>query len=136
VQFAAHLTLSGAFLLLSIVVGLIASPTGAPLLLAFLGLGMVFGEDRPVGIRLDNHVAAHVIGSLAVAIIQFDGRLRTISGTSGWPPGRRLLLANLGVVVTSAPTGIAAHAVLKLDWLGSLLIATRRLDRRSRPACR
>jgi cell volume regulation protein A len=123
VQFADQLILFGAFLLLlSVVVGLISSRIGAPLLLAFLGLGMFFGEDGPGGILFDNYFAAYVIGSLALAIILFDGGLRTDFGNfrlAAWPA---LLLASVGVVVTSALTGIAAHAWLELDWLESFLI--------------
>ena len=118
-----QLILLGAFLLLlSIFVGLVSSRIGAPLLLAFLGLGMFFGEDGPGGIFFDNYFAAYVIGSLALAIILFDGGLRTDFGNfrvAAWPA---LLLASVGVVVTSALTGVAAHFLLGLGWIESFLI--------------
>ena len=89
-----QLILLGAFLLLlSIFVGLVSSRIGAPLLLAFLGLGIFFGEDGPGGIFFDNYFAAYVIGSIALAIILFDGGLRTDFGNfrrAAWPA---LLLA-------------------------------------------
>jgi potassium/hydrogen antiporter len=123
VELAHHLILLGAFLLLlSIFVGLISSRIGAPLLLAFLGLGMFFGEDGPGGIFFDNYFAAYVIGSIALAIILFDGGLRTDFGNfwiAAWPA---LLLATVGVVVTSALTGVAAHLLLRLGWIESFLI--------------
>ena len=118
-----HLILLGAFLLLlSIFVGLVSSRIGAPLLLAFLGLGMFFGEDGPGGIFFDNYFAAYMIGSLALAIILFDGGLRTDFGSfrlAAWPA---LLLASVGVAVTSALTGIAARWLFELGWLESFLI--------------
>ena len=67
-ELANQLILLGAFLLLlSIFVGLVSSRVGAPLLLAFLALGMFFGEDGPGGIYFDNYFAAYVIGSMAPA---------------------------------------------------------------------
>jgi potassium/hydrogen antiporter len=118
-----HLILLGAFLLLlSIFVGLVSSRIGAPLLLAFLGLGMFFGEDGPGGIFFDNYFAAYVIGSIALAIILFDGGLRTDFANfreAAWPA---LLLASVGVVLTAALTGVAAHWLLQLGWIESFLI--------------
>ena len=89
-ELANQLILLGAFLLLlSIFVGLVSSRIGAPLLLAFLGLGMFFGEDGPGGIFFDNYFAAYMIGSIALAIIIFDGGLRTEFSNFRRPPGRR-----------------------------------------------
>jgi potassium/hydrogen antiporter len=109
-------------LLLSIFVGLVSSRIGAPLLLAFLGLGMFFGEDGPGGIFFDNYFAAYMIGSIALAIILFDGGLRTHLESfklAAWPA---LLLATVGVVLTAALTGVAAHALFGLGWIESFLI--------------
>jgi cell volume regulation protein A len=123
VELGNQLILLGAFLLLlSIFVGLISSRIGAPLLLAFLGLGMFFGEDGPGGILFENYFGAYVIGSIALAIILFDGGLRTDFGNfraAAWPA---LLLASVGVVVTSALTGAAARWLLGLGWTESFLI--------------
>ena len=122
-EFGNHLILLGAFLLLlSIFVGLVSSRVGAPLLLVFLGLGMFFGEDGPGGIFFDNYFAAYVIGSIALAIILFDGGLRTDLGNfrlAAWPA---LLLASVGVLVTAALTGVAAYWLLPLGWIESFLI--------------
>jgi potassium/hydrogen antiporter len=123
VELGNHLILLGAFLLLlSIFVGLVSSRIGAPLLLAFLALGMFFGEDGPGAIYFDNYFAAYVIGSIALAIILFDGGLRTDLGNfriAAWPA---LLLATVGVVVTAALTGVAAQWLLGLGWIESFLI--------------
>ena len=122
-ELANQLILLGAFLLLlSIFVGLVSSRIGAPLLLAFLGLGMFFGEDGPGNIYFDNYQAAFMIGSIALAIILFDGGLRTDFGNfrlAAWPA---LLLASVGVIVTAALTGVAAHWLLPLGWVESFLI--------------
>jgi cell volume regulation protein A len=123
VELAHHLILLGAFLLLlSIFVGLVSSRIGAPLLLAFLALGMFFGEDGPGGIYFDNYFAAYVIGSMALAIILFDGGLRTDWANFRIAAGPALLLASVGVAVTAALTGVAAHGLLGLDWIESFLL--------------
>jgi cell volume regulation protein A len=123
VELANQLILLGAFLLLlSIFVGLVSSRIGAPLLLAFLGLGMFFGEDGPGGIYFDNYFAAFAIGSMALAIILFDGGLRTDFANfriAAWPA---LVLATVGVAITAALTGVAAHWLLGLGRIESFLI--------------
>ena len=53
---------------------------------------MFFGEDGRGGIYFDNYFAAYVIGSIALAIILFDGGLRT-DFANFQAPGRALLLA-------------------------------------------
>ncbi len=120
-----HLILLGAFLLLlSIFVGLVSSRIGAPLLLAFLALGIFFGEDGPGGIFFENYFAAYMIGSIALAIILFDGGLRTEFANfraAAWPA---LLLATVGVAITAALTGLAAHLSLGLAWIESLLVGS------------
>ena len=50
---------------------------------------MFFGEDGLGGIYFDNYFAAYVIGSIALAIILFDGGLRTDFAISEWRPGPR-----------------------------------------------
>ncbi|MGH6899372.1 MAG: potassium/proton antiporter [Geminicoccaceae bacterium] len=124
-ELANNLILLGGFLLLlSIFVGLVSSRVGAPLLLAFLGLGIFFGEDGPGGIFFDNYFAAYTIGSIALAIILFDGGLRTEFGNfraAAWPS---FLLATVGVALTAALTAVAAQLLLGLGWIESLLIGS------------
>jgi cell volume regulation protein A len=124
-ELANQLILLGAFLLLlSIFVGLVSSRIGAPLLLAFLALGIFFGEEGPGGIFFDNYFAAYTIGSMALAIILFDGGLRTEFSNfrvAAWPA---FLLATVGVALTAALTAVAAQLFLGLGWIESLLIGS------------
>ncbi len=107
---AAHdfILLGGALGLLSIFAGLASERVGAPLLLVFLVLGMLAGEDGPGGIAFDDFGAAYLIGSVALAIILFEGGLKTersMIKLALWPG---LLLATLGVAMTTAIVGGAA----------------------------
>lgn len=111
-------------ILLSIFAGLVSSRIGAPLLLVFLALGMLAGEDGPGGIDFDDFEAAYTIGALSLAIVLFDGGLRTTVDTlrsASWPA---LLLATVGVALTAALTGVAAHFLFGLRWLESLLVGS------------
>jgi potassium/hydrogen antiporter len=125
VALANQLILLGSFLLLlSIFVGLVSSRVGAPLLLAFLALGIFFGEDGPGGIFFENYFAAYTIGSMALAIILFDGGLRTSFSNfrvAVWPS---FLLATVGVALTAVLTALAAQLLLGLGWIESLLIGS------------
>lgn len=95
---------------------------GLPVLVLFLMVGMLAGEDGPGGIAFDNAQIAHALGSLALAIILFDGGLQTplTSIKQVWKPAS--VLATLGVLVTSAITGIAAAYILDVSLFYGLLI--------------
>src|SRR6266446_3868750 len=70
--------LLGALLVLAgIMSSLVALRFGAPLLLVFLIVGMLAGEGGPGGIQFDDVRTTYVVGSIALALILFDGGLRT-----------------------------------------------------------
>ena len=70
--------LLGSLLVLAgILSSLVALRFGAPLLLVFLLVGMLAGEGGPGGIKFDDVGAAYMVGSIALALILFDGGLRT-----------------------------------------------------------
>src|SRR5262249_56000928 len=91
--------LFGALLVLAgIMSSLVAMRFGAPLLLVFLIVGMLAGEGGPVGIQFDDVRTTYVVGSIALALILFDGGLRTRFATfrtllppPATPPSRPLL---------------------------------------------
>src|SRR5260370_40265915 len=60
--------LGGVLGLLSIVAGLISRRVGAPMLLVFLALGMLAGEDGVLGIPYADFTSAYLIGSAALAV--------------------------------------------------------------------
>jgi cell volume regulation protein A len=123
------ITLANAFLLIGaalVIVGvfssLMASRFGAPLLLVFLVIGMLAGEDGPVGLRFDDYQLTYLVGSGALAIILFDGGLRTRLASFRGTLYPAVLLATLGVVVTAAIVGVAASYVLGIALAAGLLV--------------
>ena len=122
---AEHLILlTGALLIISIVAGAVSSRVGAPLLLVFLVLGMLVGEDGPGGVPFDDFEAAFFVGSMSLAIILFDGGFRTPMSAIrlSWKPATSL--ATVGVVITAAVTGLFAHYVFDASWLYAFAIGS------------
>ncbi len=114
--------LAGGLLAGSILVGVLSQRVGAPLMLAFLGLGMLMGEEGPGGVIFDDFRGGFLAASMALAVILFDGGLRTPIDTlrAGYKPA--VLLATIGVLITAGITGAAAALVLDSGWLHGLLI--------------
>lgn len=114
--------LSGFLIALSILASRLSSLFGLPLLIIFLALGMLAGEDGLLGIQFDDYSKAFLIGHLALAMILLDGGLRTRLKTFrvGFKPA--LSMATLGVFVTSGIVGVIATWVFELSLLEGLLI--------------
>ncbi|HXV26217.1 MAG TPA: potassium/proton antiporter [Alphaproteobacteria bacterium] len=123
---ASHqLILAGAALVaFSILLGQLSTRFGAPLLLVFLAIGMLAGEDGPGGILFSDYGAAFVIGSLALAVILFDGGLRTSRDTLRLALGPATVLASAGVVITALLVGLVAALLLDVSWPAALLIGS------------
>jgi len=113
---------AGVLLLLGIASSKFAARLGMPVLVLFLGVGMLAGSEGVGGIAFEDYGMANGIGSVALALILFDGGLRTslASVASAWRPA--LALSTVGVVLTSALTGGAAAVVLGLPPLLGLLL--------------
>ena len=114
--------LSGFLIALSVLASRLSSMVGLPLLLIFLGLGMLAGEEGVLGIQFDDYSLAFLIGHLALAMILLDGGLRTRLKTFrvGFKPA--LSLATFGVFVTSALVGVIAMWVFDLSLVQGLLV--------------
>ncbi len=115
--------LLGSLLVLAgIMSSLVALRFGAPLLLAFLVVGMLAGESGPGGIKFDDVETAYTVGSIALGLILFDGGLRTRFQTFRSVIGPAGVLATLGVLLTATLTAPAAMLTLGLSWTESLLL--------------
>ena len=90
--------LLGSLLVLAgILSSLIALRFGAPLLLLFLLLGMVAGG--PGGLEFSDVSATYAVGSIALALILFDGGLRTRFAAIRSVLAPAVTLATAGVIV-------------------------------------
>ncbi len=118
----AVLLLGSVLIIAGILSSLIATRFGAPMLLVFLGVGMLAGEDGPGRVHFSNYHLANQIGSLALSVILFDGGLRTRLAAFRGLFVPSLLLATVGVVITAALTGVAAHYLLAMEPAQSFLL--------------
>jgi potassium/hydrogen antiporter len=113
----------GALVILgSILSSVVTARLGVPLLLVFLGIGMLLGAEGPGGLVFENIPLAHLVGSVALAVILFDGGMRTPIRNFRIALKPALGLATVGVVLTSGLTGLFAYWWLGLSWLESLLL--------------
>ena len=94
---------------------------GLPLLVLFLLVGMLAGEDG-LGLAFDDASTAHALGTLALAMILFDGGLQTSFSSIKlvWKPAS--FLATFGVAITAGITGYAAAFILGVPSMVGLLI--------------
>lgn len=106
----------------STVTSLISQRIGTPLLLVFLAMGLLAGEDGLLGIDFDSGSVAYFIGSLSLAIILFDSGFATPISRYRRAGGPALVLATLGVVLTTGLVGFAAHLTFGIDWIRSLML--------------
>jgi len=115
--------LLGALLVLAgILSSLIAMRFGAPLLLIFLLVGVLAGESGPGGIEFNDVRLVYLVGSVALALILFDGGLRTRLVTFRSVLAPSAALATLGVFITAAVIAPAGMALLGLNWTEGLLL--------------
>jgi cell volume regulation protein A len=114
--------LSGLLLCLSIMAGVVSKRTGAPLLLAFLGVGVLFGQDGPGGIIFNDMQLSYTVCSFALAIILFDGGIHTPLRSFRHALRPAFSLATLGVLLTTGIAGGAIWYFLQIEPLQALLL--------------
>ncbi|WP_255000845.1 potassium/proton antiporter [Cyanobium sp. Alchichica 3B3-8F6] len=116
--------LAGVLLLLGITSSKFSARLGVPVLVLFLTVGMLAGSEGLGRIPFENYGLANSVGSVALALILFDGGLRTslASVQQVWKPA--LALSTVGVLLTALITGLAASWVLKLPMLPGLLLGS------------
>jgi potassium/hydrogen antiporter len=114
--------LGAVIILAGILSSLIALRFGAPLLLAFLVVGMLAGKAGPGGIHFDDVRLVYTVGSMALALILFDGGLRTRLQTFRSVLAPAGTLATVGVLLTAALTAPIAMFSLGLNVTEGLLV--------------
>ncbi len=109
-----HIVLVGAMLLfVAVMAGKVAYRFGAPALLLFLGVGMLFGWDF---ISFNSPELTQFIGMIALCIILFSGGMDTQFQEIKPIIAPGLVLATVGVILTALI--LAAFVALVAPWLG------------------
>lgn len=122
-----NILLIGAILLFfSIIAGKAGFRFGVPVLLLFLGVGMLFGSDG-LGIQFNNPQSAQFIGVIALSIILFSGGMDTKYTEIKPILGQGIVLATLGVMLTTLITGSFIYGVTGMFTHFSTLTFTESL---------
>ncbi len=111
-----------ALLVMSILASKLSSWLGVPVLLIFLGVGMLAGSDGPGKIYFDNPHLTQGLGIMALAMILFSSGLDT-----RWERVRDLVkpalsLATLGVFLTSVLVGLFVWRFFNFTPTNALLL--------------
>ena len=115
--------LLGAVLVMTgILSSLLALRFGAPLLLVFLLIGMLAGDSGPGRLSFDDVRTTYLVGSVALALILFDGGLRTRFQSIRAVLAPSMALATIGVLLTALITAPVARYALDLNWTEALLV--------------
>src|SRR5579862_3446737 len=113
---------AGAILLLAVVAAVATRRLRFPLLITFLGLGMLLGSEGVGGIYFDDAELARAIGIIGLIAILFEGGL-----TTHWREIRPVLapvlvLSTVGVLITAAAGAVAAHHLCGFSWPNAFLL--------------
>jgi cell volume regulation protein A len=114
--------LAGLLLALGVASSRVSARLGLPVLVLFLGVGMLAGSDGLGRVPFEDYALANAVGTVALALILFDGGLRTglPAVRAAWRPA--LALSTVGVALTAGLVGLAAAWVLDLPLLHGLLL--------------
>lgn len=118
------LALTAVIIVICILLNNATTKIGVPVLLAFIMLGIVFGNNGIHPMEFNDYGFAETFCSIALIFIMFYGGF----GTS-WKAAKSVateagLLATAGVFMTAALTGVFCHYVLRWGWMESLLLGS------------
>jgi cell volume regulation protein A len=115
---------AGALLIGAIAGSVVAERLRLPVLLIFLAVGMAVGSDGAGWIGFSDYDLAGQVGTLALALILFDGGVSADTSALRAVLGPALRLAVGGTLITAAVTGVVASALFGLPPLEGLLLGS------------
>jgi len=95
----------GALLLASVLLARPSGRFGLPVLVVFLAIGMLAGSDGLLGIPFEDYRLSFRLGSAALVLILFHGGFSTPLAAARSALGPSLVLATVGVALTTAIVG-------------------------------
>lgn len=100
------------------------SRIGMPVLLAFILLGMLFGNNGLLPIRMENYKFVENICTASLIFIMFYGGFGTNWNSARPVAVESVLMATVGVALTAGFTGLFCHYVLHWEWVESFLMGS------------
>jgi cell volume regulation protein A len=123
-QAANLMLITGALLIAGVLSSRLAARSGVPLIVLFVVVGLLAGEEGPLGIPLNDARLTSAVSVGLLALILFDGGLGTPVRQIRRVAGPATLLATLGVIVSAGITGAAAVLILGMSWTEGLLLGS------------
>ena len=123
-QAAKLMLITGVLLIAGVLSSRLSSRSGVPLLIIFVAVGLLAGEEGVVGITVNDAEMVSAISVGLLALILFDGGLGTPVRHIRRVAGPALLLATVGVIVSAIVTGAAAVLILDFSWIEGLLLGS------------
>lgn len=114
----------GLLLCAAIFASFLSRRIGAPLLVTFLVVGILFGEDGPGGIVFNDVPLSYLACSFALAIILYDGGIHTPMKNFRQALRPAVILASIGVLVTASIVALSMWVFLGTDPLYALLLGS------------
>ena len=123
------LTILAVLLLAGVCSSKLSTYFNVPVLLVFLGVGMLAGSDGIGDIYFDNAYGANIIGSIAMAFILFAGGMDTKWSNVRSVLGYGSVLSSVGVLITAFLVGVFVWQLMDvpLEWgllLGAIVSST------------
>ena len=103
---ALALLISSIVIIICVLFNRVSNKIGIPVLIAFIGLGMLFGSDGILKIQFENYGFAEKICSVALIFIMFYGGFGTNWKEARPVAAKSIVLSTLGVAATAGLTGI------------------------------
>lgn len=95
---------------------------GVPAVLVFMAIGMLFGSEGVFKIPFDNFEMAEKICSTALVFIMFYGGFGTSIKAARPILKQSICMSTIGVVLTSALTGVFCHYILHMSIQEGMLL--------------
>lgn len=113
----------GLVLIISVLASKATSRFGVPILLLFIGMGMLMGSDGPGGIEFSDQRATSILGTIALIFILFAGGITSVPSEIKpfWKEG--VVLSTLGVLLTTIFMTLLIHFTMDWNWLSSAILS-------------
>ncbi|MCE1247840.1 MAG: potassium/proton antiporter [Firmicutes bacterium] len=121
-QIELFLFIGSILIITSILLSKASGKLGAPLLLIYLGIGMLAGSDGIGGIAFDNASVAQAVGVVALTLILFSGGLdsKLSNVKKVLLPG--ISLSTIGIIITAVSCGFFIKYLTDFSMAESFLI--------------
>ena len=124
------LLLVGVVILICVFAHRLSEKLKIPSLVLFICIGLLFGEDGPVGIVFDDYAFVETVCSICLIFVIFYGGFGTNFTAARPVLGQAAVLSMGGTALTAAALGAAAYALLNgvfgagIGWIESMLVGS------------